>query len=189
MVWRDQVALGLALPLIAVAVIAYLGHQLPNVLVAGDQESWAVFDQDAEILHIADGVGDFQRSIWMGRFGIRPEDKDQRVKVCETDPCRLSVGSEPRQTRIIIASKLSNPFYACRNADIVVTLKTDLPRQTCLKAGAGTMIDDDVLWWQGGVVFDAEKIVTDRAGLETVRQTSGHWPWIVIGGQAGRSRH
>lgn len=189
MVWRDQVALGLALPLIVFAGMTYLNQRTPNVLVAGDQESWAVFDKDTGILHISDGVGDFQKSIWMGRFGIRPEDKDQRVQVCKTDPCLLSVGSELLQTRIIIASKLTNPFYACRNADVVVTLKTDLPRQTCRKAGTGTMIDDDVLWWQGGVAFDAEKITTDHTELETVRETSGHWPWIVIGGKAGRDSH
>lgn len=187
-IWRDQIALVVSGPLLIIAIIAQVTHQTPDVLVSGDQESWAVYDREQEILHLADGLGDFQKSLWMSRFGIRPEDEATRIRYCKNDPCLVVTGAGDNETRTIVATSLANPFYACRNADLVITLKSDLPIRTCRQAGARVMIDDDVLWWQGGVALDTAKLDQGRSSFETVRAISGHWPWIVIGGKAALSQ-
>jgi len=187
MIWRDRAAIILGVPLLLIAVFAQWQHQSPNILVSGDRENWAVFDPDDGVLYIPDGLGEFQKSVWMSRFGMRREDEDRYVKTCETDPCLVGIGADSAKTNIIIASKLLNPFYACRNAEIVISLTTDLPRQSCQDAGAQHMIDDDVLWWQGGVALSAGSKDSDEISLQTMRATSGHWPWVIVAQKAGRA--
>ncbi|HBU98165.1 MAG TPA: hypothetical protein DEF21_09705, partial [Thalassospira lucentensis] len=95
---------------------------------------------------------------------------------------RVVMGSDGQKT-IVIANTFANPFYACRNADIVVDLKSDLPQTQCRAAGADILVDDDVLWWQGGVTIDPDNYENP---VRSVRTETGGWPWIVIGGRIAR---
>jgi competence protein ComEC len=184
-IWRDKIMIVPVIPLIAATIVFQVLHQEPEILISGDRESWAVYDSDAGILHTSSRLDGFQKDIWMSRFGIRPEQEKDRVKACQNDPCYLDVSANTLASRIIIASRIINPFYACRNADIVVNQQTDLPT-TCRKPGAQTVIDDDVLWWQGGVAIKLPTAQGEMPTIQTVRTDSGNWPWIIVGGRAGR---
>ena len=184
-IWRDKVMIVPVLPVIFAAIIFQALHKEPEILISGDRESWAVYDPDAAILHTSSRLNDFQKGIWMSRFGIRPEQEPSRVQACQNDPCSLGVSANIVPSRIIVASRIANPFYACRNADIIVSLKTDLPT-TCQASGARVIIDDDVLWWQGGVAIKLPSEPGEKPEINTVRAETGNWPWIIIGGRAGR---
>ncbi|KJE37094.1 competence protein ComEC [Thalassospira sp. HJ] len=184
-IWRDKVMIIPVIPVIAAAFIFQLTHQEPEILISGDRESWAIYDPDAGILHTSSRLNDFQKDIWMNRFGIRPEQETNRVKPCQNDPCYVAVSANNVPSRIIVASRITNPFYACRNADIVVSQQTDLPTN-CQASGTRAIIDDDVLWWQGGVAIKLPETATASPTINTVRSETGNWPWIIIGGRAGR---
>ncbi|WP_255356098.1 MULTISPECIES: ComEC/Rec2 family competence protein [Thalassospira] len=184
-IWRDKAMILPVMPVILAAIVFQVMHDEPEVLISGDRESWAVYDPDAEILHVSRGLRGFQKDIWMSRFGIRPEQAKSRVKACETDPCYLSLTSDGIPSRIILASNIANPFYACRNADIVVNQQTDLPT-ICQEAGVRLVVDDDVLWWQGGAAIKLPATAVKQPTIKTVCEDSGNWPWIIIGGSAGR---
>ncbi|MBX2830981.1 MAG: ComEC family competence protein [Rhodospirillales bacterium] len=186
LIWRDRWVMLPMVPVLIVAIFIQVNHQDADMLVAGDRESWAVFDDQSGTLHVSSGLSSFQKSIWMSRFGIRPEDMDRRVLTCRNDPCLLNVGQGDDEKKIVIASQLDNPFYACRNADIVTSLQADLPTTLCKKSGAQVMVDDDVLWWQGGVALRLHDVAEGKPSLQTVRSDAGAWPWIIIGGKAGR---
>lgn len=186
LIWRDRWAMVPIVPVLIAVMLIQLNHQNADMLVAGDRESWAVFDDHTGTLHVSNGLSGFQKSIWMGRFGIRPEEMDDQVLACKDDPCFLSVGQGNDAKTIVIASQLDNPFYACRNADIVANLQADLPTKLCETSGAKVLIDDDVLWWQGGVALRVGGLKEDSSFFQTVRSDAGGWPWIVIGGKAGR---
>jgi len=162
-----------------------LSHQEPEILISGDQESWAVYDRHADILHVSAGLNGFQKSLWTGRFGIRPEDAALRVRSCD-DPCAITVGSAEDKKQIIIASRMDDPFYFCRNAAIIVNLQYDMPGLSCKMSGGARIIDDDVLWWQGGVAMTLTNQSMNGAAIKTVRDVAGEWPWIVIGGRTSR---
>ena len=184
-IWRDKVMIVPVIPVIAAAITFQVLHEEPEILISGDRESWAVYDPDAGILHTSSRLNDFQKDIWMSRFGIRPEQEEDRVRACQNDPCYLDVSANTLASRIIIASRIANPFYACRNADIVVNQQSDVPT-TCRKSGARTVIDDDVLWWRGGVAIKLPTVQGEMPIVQTVRDASGNWPWIIIGGRASR---
>lgn len=185
-VWQDKWAVLPVVPLVIWGCAAQLSHQSSDILISGDRESWAVYDRGEQRLHVADGISDFQQSVWMGRFGIAPEEAETRVVSCASDPCRIVPGGQPDAKGIIIGNRIANPFYACRNADIVVDLQADLPGDDCRKAGAKVLIDDDVLWWRGGVAIrPSDRAATDTV-IETVRDTAGGWPWIIIGGKVAQ---
>ncbi|WP_052065960.1 ComEC/Rec2 family competence protein [Thalassospira australica] len=184
-VWRDKRLVIPVIPIIIAAIGVQIMHRAPEILISGDREGWAVYDSETEILHVSGGLSRFQQQIWMGRFGVRPEQQEDRVQVCQGDPCHLNITSGDTTARIVLASQIGNPFYACRNADIVVNQQTDLPAN-CQKAGRGVVIDDDVLWWQGGVAVTLAADETDKPQIKTVRDKTGNWPWIIIGGKAGR---
>ncbi len=199
-IWRHRLMLLPVIPVLIAAVIFQTQHQSSDILISGDRESWAVFDRNQKVLHIPEKLSSFQKSIWMARFGLRPENENQQVQACTDEPCYIALGGD-QPKNIIIASALTDPFYACRNADIVVDLKNDLPTKQCRASGTDIQIDDDVLWWQGGVAINWENIgntdkasdlntVTDRQNQDrsilSVRQQAGPWPWIVIGGKIAR---
>lgn len=184
-IWRDKVMIVPVIPVIVAAMIFQVLHKEPEILISGDRESWAVYDPDAGILHISAHPNDFQKDIWMNRFGIRPEQEKSRVQTCRNDPCHLDVSANIVASQIIVASRIANPFYACRNADIIVSLQTDLPA-TCQSSGARLVIDDDVLWWQGGAAIKLPSAPDENPVLKNVREETGNWPWIIIGGRAGR---
>ena len=48
------------------------------------------------------------------------------------------------------------------------------------------VIDDDVLWWQGGVAIKLPSEAGEKPAINTVRAETGNWPWIIIGGRPGR---
>jgi len=160
---------------LCVAMMAQILYRPADILVSGDQESWAIRDREQNRLILPEGISDFQQSVWMARFGIADHDADQIIEKCDTKICSASVGGQ----RVIVANDFANPFYACRHADMIISLKRDMPRDIC--AHDVTVIDDDMLWWKGGVS------VSLRPGaasvIETVRETSGTWPWIIIGGR------
>ena len=185
MIWRDKAMVVPVIPVIAAAIIFQVLHEEPEILISGDRESWAVYDPDAGILHTSSRLNDFQKDIWMSRFGMRPEQEKNRIKACQHDPCRIDVSANTHPFQVIIASRIANPFYACRNADIVVNQQTDLPT-TCRKSGARTVIDDDVLWWQGGVAIKLPTTRGEKPEVTTVRAESGSWPWIIVGGRASQ---
>lgn len=178
-IWRDRVMILAVIPVLMVAVIFQISHRSPDILISGDTESWAVFDRDQQVLHIPEKLSSFQKSLWMARFGLRPENESRQVQACADDPCRVVFGDDGAKT-IVIANTLTNPFYACRNADIVVDLKSDLPTKQCRASGADIQVDDDVLWWQGGVTLDSDH--RDHP-VVSVRKHVGAWPWIIIGGR------
>ncbi|NIY74207.1 ComEC family competence protein [Thalassospira sp. HF15] len=184
-IWRDKWMILPMVPVLIAVITFQAMHQEPEILISGDRESWAIYDPDAGILHTSSRLNDFQKDIWMNRFGIRPEQEQSRVHACGDDPCRIDVSANNFPSRIIVASRITNPFYACRNADIIVNQQTDLPN-TCQAARARTVIDDDVLWWQGGVAVKLPASAANPPKIKTVRDDSGNWPWIIIGGRAGR---
>lgn len=175
LVWRGNAIARLAVIPLCVAMMAQILYRPADILVSGDQESWAIRDREQNRLILPEGISDFQQSVWMARFGIADHDADQIIEKCDAAVCSASVGGQ----RVIVANDFANPFYACRHADMIISLKRDMPRDIC--ARDVTVIDDDMLWWQGGVS------VSVRPGsapvIETVRETSGTWPWIIIGGR------
>lgn len=175
LVWRGNAIARLAVIPLCVAMMAQILYRPADILVSGDQESWAIRDREQNRLILPEGISDFQQSVWMVRFGIADHDADQIIEKCDAAVCSASVGGQ----RVIVANDFANPFYACRHADMIISLKRDMPRDIC--AHDVTVIDDDMLWWKGGVS------VSVRPGsapvIETVRETSGTWPWIIIGGR------
>jgi competence protein ComEC len=184
-IWRDKVMILPVVPVIVAALMFQMMHEEPEILISGDRESWAIYDRDTGILHISARLNGFQKDIWMTRFGIRPEQENARVRPCQSDPCYIDVNANTLASRIIVASRITNPFYACRNADIVVSQQTDLPT-TCQASGAQATIDDDILWWQGGVAIKLPETSGKLPAMKTVRAENGNWPWIIIGGRAGQ---
>ena len=184
-IWRDKAMIWPVIPVVLTAIVFQGMHEEPEVLISGDRESWAVYDPDAEILHVSNGLRGFQKDIWMSRFGIRPEHEARRVKACDNDPCYLDITKSGTASPIILAGNIANPFYACRNVDIVVNQQADLP-ETCHDSGARLVVDDDVLWWQGGAAINLPVSAGRQPRITTVREDSGNWPWIIIGGRAGR---
>jgi len=184
-IWRDKAMIWPVIPVVLTAIVFQGMHEEPEVLISGDRESWAVYDPDAEILYVSNGLRGFQKDIWMSRFGVRPEHEARRVKACDDDPCYLDITKSGTASPIILAGNIANPFYACRNADIVVNQQADLP-ETCHDSGARLVVDDDVLWWQGGAAIKLPKSAGRQPRITTVREDSGNWPWIIIGGRAGR---
>ena len=191
-IWRDRWLVLPVIPILIAGIIIQSRHHSPDILISGDRESWAVFDRDQQVLHIPQKLSSFQKSLWMARFGLRPENEDRHLQTCANDPCRVVMGSDVMgddvmggdgQKIIVIANTFANPFYACRNADIVVDLKSDLPQTQCRAAGADILVDDDVLWWQGGVTIDPDN---HENPVRSVRTETGGWPWIVIGGRIAR---
>lgn len=184
-IWQERIMSYLVATLAILVLVVQLNHQEPEILISGDQESWAVYDRHADILHVSSGLNGFQKSLWTGRFGIRPEDAALRIRSCD-DPCAITVGSAEDKKKIIIASRMDDPFYFCRNAIIIVNLQNDMPGSSCKMSGGSKIIDDDVLWWQGGVAMTLANQSMNGAAITTVRDVAGDWPWIVIGGRTSR---
>lgn len=109
----------------------------------GDQESWAIRDRVRDKLVLPEGISDFQQSVWMARFGIADHDAGNVIEKCDATVCSVRIAGR----QVIIANDLANPFYACRHGDMIISLKRDMPRDIC--APDVTVIDDDLLWWQG----------------------------------------
>jgi competence protein ComEC len=167
---------------LTLAGVFLLMAKTPDILVAGNRQDWVVFDKSDNRLVFPDGVGEFSKSLWMERFGINPERKDVATTTCTSDPCLVTLGT----SRVAISKGFANPFFACRHADIVISLEGDVPQNACSRRA--TIIDDDVLWWNGGVALYGAK---ERKSIHyrTVADNSGKWPWIVIGGrQVTRNR-
>ncbi|MCC9622993.1 ComEC family competence protein [Thalassospira sp. MA62] len=183
LVWRRGWGLLPAVPVLMAALVFQAIYRPADILVSGDQESWAYYDRDHRKLHIPEGLGSFQKSVWMGRFGIAPEDEKDQVNVCDKGICYFDLRAGGRHQTILFTSRLTNPFYACRNADIVVVLKEDVPRDACRQSGTDLIIDDDTLWWQGGVALTQRSNDDATYRYDTVKRSSGNWPWIVIGGR------
>ncbi|WP_404426865.1 ComEC/Rec2 family competence protein [Thalassospira australica] len=175
LIWRQNRVVWLGVIPLCIAIAAQILYRPADILVSGDQESWAIRDREADKLILPAGISGFQQSVWMARYGIADHDAGNVVEKCDGAVCRATVGGK----RIVVANGLVNPFYACRHADIIVSLKRDMPRDIC--PSDVTIIDDDLLWWRGGVSValrpDADPVI------ETVRETSGTWPWIIIGGR------
>jgi competence protein ComEC len=184
-IWRDKVAIAPIVPVLLFAAFTQINQREANILISDDRESWAVFDSAADILHLSNGLSGFQKSLWMSRFAIRPEDADTKVMTCMDDPCGIDLEAGDEKTRIVIASQIDDPFYACRNAQIVINLRTDIPSSSCRAAGATTMVDDDVLWWKGGVSIRLPRQSDKAPTITTVKDMTANWPWIVIGGRSG----
>ena len=175
LIWRQNRVVWLGVIPLCIAIAAQILYRPADILVSGDQESWAIRDRAAGKLILPAGISGFQQSVWMARYGIADHDAGNVVEKCDGAVCRATVGGK----RIVVADGMVNPFYACRHADIIISLKRDMPRGIC--PSDVTIIDDDLLWWRGGVS------VALRSGtapvIETVRETSGTWPWIIIGGR------
>lgn len=184
-IWQERIMTYLVAPFMILVLVVQLNHDEPEILISGDQESWAVYDRHADILNVSAGLNGFQKSLWTGRFGIRPEDAALRIRSCD-DPCAIAVGSAEDKKQIIIASRMDDPFYFCRNAKIIVNLQNDMPGSSCKMSGGSKIIDDDVLWWQGGVAMTLTNQSMNGAAIKTVREVAGDWPWIVIGGRTSR---
>ena len=148
----------------------------PDILVGGSQKDWVIRNPVNGTLVFNGKISSFHRSIWMSRFGINPS-----KAVMQTDRCGESVcWFERHGQRIVIAETIDDPFYICRHADIIVVLKQDFPKGACKTRPL--IIDDDVLWWQGGAAAFLP-VKGEPATYRTVRDTSGYWPWISIGGR------
>ncbi len=176
LIWRRNMVGWFAVIPMCIAIAGQVMYRPADMLVAGDQKSWAIFDQSKDQLILPTGISDFQQSVWMARFGISDDRKDQVIRECDAPVCSAVIADK----RIVVARELVNPFYACRHADIIVNLAHDIPRDIC--PGKVMAIDDDQLWWQGGVAVYG--LNTDTPSFETVRKTAGDWPWIIIGGRS-----
>ncbi len=174
-IWRKwAIRLWAVIPVSGAILAAFFVHQ-PDMLVGGGQKGWVVRDTAQRSLVFNGNISNFHRSIWMSRFGIRPS------RAAQTQSCKDEICWFERQGQtIVIAETIDDPFYICRHADIVVVLKQDFPEDACEKPPL--IIDDDVLWWQGGVAIRFARNGAP-AHFATVRGTSGHWPWIKIGGR------
>ncbi|WP_114087413.1 ComEC/Rec2 family competence protein [Thalassospira profundimaris] len=178
-IWRQRVLWVFAIVPAVGAGIASLSAQSPDLLVGGDQKDWAFYRNQDDDLVFNDRVSGFHRDIWNARFGTGFVPEKREEMYCVQQRCWFKKNGKS----IVISDKIDDPFYLCRHADVIVVLKQDFPVSAC--RGVKRMpliIDDDVLWWQGGVtVFLGDQQVASR--YVTVRQTSGNWPWIIIGGR------
>lgn len=179
LIWQRRVLWPIAIVPMGAAVIFVITAKTPDLLVGGDQKDWALVRDDKDGLTFNSRASSFHRDIWNARFGTGFDAKISADQRCDFERCWLKKNGKV----IVISEKISDPFYLCRHADVIVTLKQDFPkhvRKTCTQSPL--VIDDDVLWWQGGVAVYLENGQAP-AHYETVRQTSGNWPWIVIGGR------
>lgn len=175
-IWRKWPVRGLAMvPVLGAIGTMFFVYQ-PDILVGGSQKDWVIRNPVNGTLVFNGKISSFHRSIWMSRFGINPS-----KAVMQTDRCGESVcWFERNGQRIVIAETIDDPFYICRHADIIVVLKQDFPKGACKTRPL--IIDDDVLWWQGGAAAFLP-VKGEPATYRTVRDTSGYWPWISIGGR------
>ncbi|WP_158091237.1 ComEC/Rec2 family competence protein [Thalassospira mesophila] len=175
-IWRQWSIRMFVIVPVCCAIFAGVTFQRPDVLVGGGRKDWAVYDPSLQKLFFNHKVSKFHRAIWMSRYGISPERSDVQTGQCAADVCWFVINGR----HIVLARKLDDPFYICRHADIVIDLQRDVPANACKKSSV--IIDDDVLWWQGGTALYVPKN-NDRAWYETVRNSSGNWPWITLGGR------
>ncbi|MFH1803427.1 MAG: ComEC/Rec2 family competence protein [Pseudomonadota bacterium] len=174
-IWQNNRMRVISMIPACIAIVLGVLHRQPDILVSGDQKGWAVWMREDQKIIVPKEISDFHHSLWQARYGIDPDHPDRATIHCDSDICRLGSGSKT----ILIADILTDPFYACRHADIVVNLKADMPVNAC--AGDRMIIDDDVLWHQGGVaIYD---MATTKPWYRTVRQDAGDWPWVIIGGR------
>ncbi|WP_143181970.1 ComEC/Rec2 family competence protein [Thalassospira sp. TSL5-1] len=178
-IWRQRVLWLCAIVPAVGAAIAIIGVQSPDLLVGGDQKDWALYQEQGDHLVFNNRVSRFHRDIWNARFGTGFAPEKNAAKHCDQERCWFKKNGKT----IVISDKIDDPFYLCRHADVIVILKQDFPVSACNGSDRSPLvIDDDVLWWQGGVaVFLGDQQSPSR--YETVRQTSGNWSWIIIGGR------
>ncbi len=178
-IWRQHVLWLFAILPAVGGAIAFFFAQSPDFLVGGDQKDWAFYRNQEDDLVFNDRISRFHRDIWNARFGTGFAPDKRADTRCDQQRCWFKKNGKA----IVISEKIDNPFYLCRHADVIVILKQDFPVSACKGSGKSPLIvDDDVLWWQGGVAV----FLGDHQGpahYVTVRQTSGKWPWIIIGGR------
>jgi competence protein ComEC len=176
---------------ILVGMVSLAVYQPPDVLVAGNGKSFAVYDGSGELLFGGEKGSKFQREIWLRRSGngerlalakTRPKNKrgkNKRHNHQRTDTVRalkcdaLGCVFQVRGREISLIYSPAAASEDCPRSDVVVSLQP-LGRTKC--RGPVRVIDRFDLWREG-----AHAIWIDEAGMvrvETVAAMRGARPWV-----------
>jgi competence protein ComEC len=175
--WRTRWRLAGLAPL-ALGVAFAASARPPDLLVAGDAQSFAVRDGH-RLVFVGNPLGRFERETWLRRAGFDPESEDAAMRLsepsarlgnlaCDSTACVYRAGGR-------MVSLVRNPVAAredCARADVVVAL-VPLGRFRC--RGPARVIGRFDLWRWG-----AHAVWLDPAGGVTVRTVAaarGVRPW------------
>ncbi len=187
MLWRWRLRLwGTAF--IAVGAVLTLMARPPDLLVAGDGQSFAVRDGSRMVM-VGERPGRFERETWLRRAGIDPEAPLAASLVGWPGPGAAGMGSLACDAaaclyrgaggvRVSLVHEPSAAVEDCRRAHVVVAL-VSLPRIRCSEPKR--FIGRFDLWREG-----AHALWFDDAGtvkVRTVMAERGARPWVPLRGR------
>ncbi|MGE0651525.1 MAG: ComEC/Rec2 family competence protein [Alphaproteobacteria bacterium] len=175
--WRTRWRLAGLAPLSLGIVLAAMARP-PDLLVAGDAQSFAVRDDD-RLVFVGNPLGRFERETWLRRAGFDPESEESATRLavpsaragnltCDSTACVYR--AEGRTVSLI-----RNPVAAredCARTDVVVAL-VPLGRFRC--RGPARFVGRFDLWREG-----AHALWLDSGGaitIRTVAEARGVRPW------------
>jgi competence protein ComEC len=170
---------------VAFGAIMTLMARPPDLLVAGDAQSFAVRDGGGMLL-VGEKIGRFERETWLRRAGLDPVAETGSVQAawppsggaklaCDAAAC-LYRGAGG--VRVSLVREPSAAIEDCRRAHVVVAL-VSLPRIRC--SDPKRFIGRFDLWREG-----AHALWFDNGGAITVRTVAaerGARPWVPVRGR------